>query len=43
MDRLAPRGEALLVLSLDDPAPPAVLAELKALDGVSAARLIDLG
>ena len=43
MDRLAPRGEALLVLSVDDPAPPAVLAEIEALDGVSAARLIDLG
>jgi D-3-phosphoglycerate dehydrogenase len=41
--RLEPRGEALMVLTLDDPAPPAVLAEIEALSGVHGARLIDLG
>jgi D-3-phosphoglycerate dehydrogenase len=41
--RLEPRGEALMVLTLDEPAPPNVLAEIEALTGVSAARLVDLG
>jgi D-3-phosphoglycerate dehydrogenase len=43
LGRLEPRGEALMVLSLDEPAPPAVLAEIEALEGVSSARLVDLG
>jgi hypothetical protein len=41
--RLEPRGEALMVLSLDEPAPPAVLAEMEALEGVYGARMVDLG
>ena len=40
--RLEPRGEALMVLTLDEPAPPAVLAELEALEGVYSARMVDL-
>lgn len=41
--RLEPRGEALMVLTLDDRAPPAVLAEIQALPDVYGAQLIDLG
>ena len=40
--RLEPRGEALMVLTLDEPAPPAVLAEIEALAGVYSARMVDL-
>lgn len=41
--RLEPRGKALMVLTLDEPAPPTVLAEIEALAGVYGVRQVDLG
>jgi D-3-phosphoglycerate dehydrogenase len=41
--RLEPRGQALMVLTLDEPAPETVIAEIEALSDVQGARLIDLG
>lgn len=40
--RLEVRGEAIMVLTLDDPVPSEVLAEIQATDGVVAARAVDL-
>jgi D-3-phosphoglycerate dehydrogenase len=40
--RLEPRGEALMVLTLDDLAPAEVLAEIEALSDVYATRLLNL-
>jgi D-3-phosphoglycerate dehydrogenase len=40
--RLEPRGEALMVLTLDEPATPGVLDEIEALEGVYSARMVDL-
>ena len=40
--RLSPRGRAMMILGLDDPAPPDVLAQIRALDFIEAARLVRL-
>ncbi len=41
--RLEPRGEALMVLTLDEVAPPRVLAEIEALPDIYETRMLDLG
>jgi len=40
--RLNPRGMAMMVIGLDDPVPPAVLEEIKALPQIINARLVSL-
>ena len=40
--RLSPRGMAMMVLGLDDPVPPAVLEEIKALPHIQDVRLVEL-
>jgi L-serine deaminase len=40
--RLTLRGMAMMVLGLDDPVPPAVLEEIKALPQIINARLVKL-
>jgi|YNPNPStandDraft_1061719.scaffolds.fasta_scaffold01715_1 D-3-phosphoglycerate dehydrogenase len=40
--RLQPRGEALMVLTLDEYAPPEVLAEIKALPDIYEVQLLEL-
>ena len=34
------RGEAIMVLALDDPVPPAILAEIRAIPGMEEARVV---
>jgi D-3-phosphoglycerate dehydrogenase len=41
--RLEPRGEALMVLTLDEVAPPTVLAEIEALPDIYETRMLDMG
>ena len=41
--RLEPRGEALMVLTLDEVAPPRVLAEIGALPDIYETRMLDMG
>ena len=40
--RETPRGKAMMVLGLDDPIPPPVLEEIRALDQIDKARLVKL-
>ena len=40
--RLAPRGQAMMVLTLDDPLPAAALTEVTALDGIEEAYAVQL-
>ncbi len=40
--RLSPRGRAMMVIGLDDPVPPEVLAEINALPQIHDARLVKL-
>ena len=40
--RLSPRGRAMMVIGLDDPVPPEVLAEINALPQIYDARLVKL-
>ena len=40
--RLSPRGRAMMVIGLDDPVPPEVLAEINALPQIDDARLVKL-
>ena len=40
--RLNPRGMAMMVIGLDDPVPPPVLEEIKALPQIINARLVTL-
>jgi D-3-phosphoglycerate dehydrogenase len=40
--RLNPRGMAMMVIGLDDPVPPSVLAEIKALPQINNARLVTM-
>ena len=40
--RLSVRGMAMMVLGLDDPVPPPVLEEIKALPHIRSARLVRL-
>ena len=40
--RLSPRGQAMMVLGLDDPVPPAVMREIQDLPHVNSARLVEL-
>jgi hypothetical protein len=40
--RLEPRGEALMVLTLDECASPQVQAEIEAISDVHAVRLLEL-
>ena len=40
--RLSPRGRAMMVLGLDDPVPPAVMAEIESLTHIYSARLVKL-
>jgi D-3-phosphoglycerate dehydrogenase len=41
--RLEPRGEALMVLTLDEVAPPEVMAEMEALPDIYATRMLNMG
>ena len=40
--RLSPRGRAMMILGLDDPIPPPVLEEIRALHQIDTARLVRL-
>ena len=40
--RLSPRGRAMMIIGLDDPVPPEVLAEINALPQIYDARLVKL-
>ena len=40
--RLQPRGEALMVLTLDETVPPEVRAQIAALQDIYAVRLLEL-
>lgn len=40
--RLAPRGRAMMVLGLDDPIPPAVLSEIRAIPHIDSALTVTL-
>ena len=40
--RLSPRGMAMMVLGLDDPVPPSVMEEIRALSHIQDARLVKL-
>ena len=40
--RLSPRGNAMMVLGLDDPVPPAVMEEIRGLPHVNSARLVEM-
>lgn len=42
LGRSAPRSDAVMLLALDDPVPPAIEAALRAIDGVTDQWLIDL-
>ena len=40
--RLSPRGRATMIVGLDDPVPPPVLEEIKAIPHINTARLVRL-
>ena len=40
--RMSPRGGAMMIIGLDDPVPPQVLEEIKALKQIDSARLVKL-
>ena len=40
--RMSPRGRAMMVIGLDDPVPPPVLEEIRALKQIDTARLVKL-
>ncbi len=40
--RLSPRGQAMMVLGLEDPVPPAVMQEIRGLPPVNSAQLVEL-
>ena len=40
--RMSPRGEAMMIVGLDDPVPPAVLEEIRDLKQINTARLVGL-
>jgi len=43
LGRSAPRSDAVMILSLDDPVPPSVAAAIRAIDGITDLRVIELG
>lgn len=43
LGRSAPRSDAVMILSLDDPVPPPVAAAIQAIDGIADLRVIELG
>jgi len=42
VSRLKPRGQALMILSLDEPLPEKVLNQIKAVHDISDAKLVKL-
>ena len=40
--RLSPRGNAMMVLGLDDPVPQSVMEEIRSLPHVNSARLVEM-
>jgi D-3-phosphoglycerate dehydrogenase len=40
--RMSPRGEAMMIVGLDDPVPPRVLEEIRAIRQIESARLVRL-
>jgi len=43
LGRSAPRSDAVMILSLDDPVPPSVAAAIRAVDGITDLRVIEFG
>ncbi|MCU0483577.1 MAG: phosphoglycerate dehydrogenase [Chloroflexi bacterium] len=43
LGRAAPRSDAVMVLALDDPVPPPVEAAIRAVEGMTDLRVVDLG
>ena len=42
LSRLSERGDAMMFVSVDDPLDPSVLAQLRAVDGITDARVVEL-